>query len=250
MNTGRTKLKTNLNEIKIIDARLRNDSTLDQKDFSVREPQKCNVTVYFKNLRNNLIREIDKCDAVVGCVAWLTDYEVLDHLGMKKNVSIIVNKEDFLRPDICSPFNFKYIIREKYSRLKNEIYRCYYDDDSLVSHLSCSSDPTIQPIRCVGIKGGRMDPKMHHKFLVFCSEIKSNEDDDGSGYNSSLQPYAVWSGSFNLTYNSNFSFENAILIYDEKIAKQYYKEWGQLMALSEPLDWDSEYVDPEWRIGT
>lgn len=34
------------------------------------------------------------------------------------------------------------------------------------------------------------------------------------------------------------------------IAQAYYHEWEQIVAASEPLDWDSEYVKPQWRIGT
>ena len=41
-----------------------------------------------------------------------------------------------------------------------------------------------------------------------------------------------------------------MVIEDEAIAQAYYNEWNQLAALSEPLDWDSEWCHPEWRIGT
>ena len=35
-----------------------------------------------------------------------------------------------------------------------------------------------------------------------------------------------------------------------RIVQAYYQEWGQVFALSEPLDWESEWVEPEYRIGT
>ena len=37
---------------------------------------------------------------------------------------------------------------------------------------------------------------------------------------------------------------------DPAVVTAYYHEYEQIFALSEPLDWSSEYVDPEWRIGS
>ena len=54
----------------------------------------------------------------------------------------------------------------------------------------------------------------------------------------------------NMSRNAKRSFENALFIEDAKLARIYYQEWGQIMALSEPLDWEHEWVAPEWRIGT
>jgi len=30
----------------------------------------------------------------------------------------------------------------------------------------------------------------------------------------------------------------------------YADEYGHILALSETLDWNSEWIEPEWRIGT
>lgn len=35
-----------------------------------------------------------------------------------------------------------------------------------------------------------------------------------------------------------------------KLAALYATEWSRVLALSEPLDWSSEYVAPEWRFGS
>jgi len=40
------------------------------------------------------------------------------------------------------------------------------------------------------------------------------------------------------------------VLYDEADALAYYREWAHVLALSEPLDWTSEWCAPEWRIGT
>jgi len=46
------------------------------------------------------------------------------------------------------------------------------------------------------------------------------------------------------------SLENALYITDETIARAYYREYGQIYAISEPLDWESDWCFPTYRIGT
>ena len=62
------------------------------------------------------------------------------------------------------------------------------------------------------------------------------------------RPHSVWTGSYNITANAELSWENATIRSEE--SPRRINEWCQLMAFSEPLDWESEYVEPEWRIGT
>lgn len=116
----------------------------------------------------------------------------------------------------------------------------------MISELSTGGDISIDAVRCVGNLNREKSPafpRMHNKFLVFCNI----EDREGCEI---VEPYAVWSGSFNFTYNAANSLENAVLIRQPEIVKAYYREFGQIMALSEPLNWDSEWSAPEWRIGT
>ena len=46
------------------------------------------------------------------------------------------------------------------------------------------------------------------------------------------------------------SWENALLIDHRGVAEAYAKEFGQIFAFSEHLDWASQWVEPEYRIGT
>ena len=80
---------------------------------------------------------------------------------------------------------------------------------------------------------------MHNKFLLFCKK-----DDER------VRPYAVWTGSFNLSRNSSKSLENAILITNKDIIWAYYREYIEMLLLSNPIDWDEDYLEPEWRIGS
>ena len=88
--------------------------------------------------------------------------------------------------------------------------------------------------------------RMHHKFLVF-GDIIVGED---KHHCDEFVPKVVWTGSFNLTRNGTHSFENAVILREPKLVDAFYQEWGQILALSEPLNWDSRWVEPEFRIGT
>ena len=60
-----------------------------------------------------------------------------------------------------------------------------------------------------------------------------------------MEPYAVWTGSYNFTKNAEFSLENAVYIKNSKLACQYFSQWGQIASLSEPLDWRNEGIVPD-----
>ena len=75
-----------------------------------------NITVYFRNLKKELIEQIKKYDMILGAVAWITDYEILEELAKKKTL-LVIQKEDFLRPDMKSNLsdNDKSILHKLYS---------------------------------------------------------------------------------------------------------------------------------------
>lgn len=230
--------------------------------------------VHFHDLESALVNEISKYPVVVGCVAWLTNERILRALSERETVSIIVNKEDFLRPDKGSWSQRK--IKTLYSALppgERTGMGCWY---------SWNGDTTLESVRCAGIYGDRksVPPRMHHKFLVFCKYVTtkitfvSHADDwaelsrepvsfipenwwteqtsEGMRieYDTDLAGFSVWTGSFNLSENGTRSLENAIIIRSPQVAAAYLSEWRTIVGISEPLDWSSEYVDPEWRIGT
>lgn len=229
------------------------------------------IEVIFDLLPERLCQEILRWPAVVGCVAWLTNEDILTALQHPQQVSIIVNKEDFLRPDSGGTWH-EQKIRVLY-RLLPDIDR--YDHFSVVPY-NTSGDSTTEAVRCVGVRKprGEVPPRMHHKFLVFCDweisiwntyDAELAEDEyampwrgfygspaDEYDYQGGRRavPRAVWTGSFNFSENGRRSLENAVIIRDPDIAAQFYAEWGALVGISEPLDWTSEYVHPEYRIGT
>src|SRR5258706_2778120 len=75
------------------------------------------IKVFFNNIEEALIDEIEKAEAVVGVVAWLTNRNILDALAKKRYVSILVSKQDFLRYDTNSSQAWPLELREMYETL-------------------------------------------------------------------------------------------------------------------------------------
>jgi hypothetical protein len=218
------------------------------------------VEVYFKNLEKALIQKIvDNSDGFIfGSVAWLTSESIIDALSKCDNVQILIQKEDFLRPDYCDNANEKQR-RTKYRRLyaKLKFIHDRYDCVEPICNLSVCGDPTVDPVRCVGnfnFGQKKAMPRAHNKFLVFCKQVKVSTSGTRQNKEIIYKSVAVWTGSFNFTANAERSFENAIYLEDTSggnpIINSYLKEHHQIFALSEPLDWEHEWSEPEYRIGT
>ncbi len=207
------------------------------------------VSVIFRNQKEILLHKITEYNCIVGCIAWLTDCDILEALSRVDRVAIVVQKEDFLRPDLNATKKFGPKLRKAYDKIKPHHGRLAWP--GLMGKLSTSCDDTIIPIRCVGnhnVKKKPAFPRMHNKFLVFGTfEESSNAK---GGYTANLANHEVWTGSYNLSKNAANSLENAVLIKNKKIARAYYNEFCQIFALSEPLDWESVWCAPEFRIGT
>ena len=229
----------NLNSLRVAGEDPRTGNNIEAKRPPV-VVASANVRVVFSDIVDAVDAELREADVVVGCVAWFTNTRLLRTLTKKDGVAFIVQKEDFLRPD--GPIDgWKQHLQRLYEGLRGlDRYDSIFDN-TLVSSLSVCSDPTLEPVRCCGTYvPGKTDlrvPKMHHKFAVL---FKKNN----------AKPYGVIAGSWNWTANATRSLENVTIFHDEKLAQAYLNEFAFVAALSEPLDWESEYVAPEWRIGT
>jgi hypothetical protein len=236
----------NLNEFQ-----LKNDGIWDElklEDNSV--TSNTGISVYFRNIESMLIKHIQQGNAVFGAVAWLTSKNILEALSNIEHVQIVVQKEDFLRPNESdkSGNEWKDWLQKSYSRLSCSVLRGELEYWILGS-TSLDKDHKIEPVRCVGNSNTSKKsafPRMHNKFLVFANvEVVSD-----CGYPVHvIDPYAVWTGSFNLSKNATNSLENSLYITDKKIVDAYFREYTQIAAISEKLDWTSEWIDPEWNIG-
>jgi len=245
--------------------RLRSDLNLlttDTADGDV-EPPIPSVTVgndpklrvHLRDLDYYVESYIERAPLVLGCVAWLTHYGLLDALA-RTSAAIVVQKEDFLRPDEWPVSSaWKATLRQKYEAIHPRQDR--YDFPGLISSLSTSGDPGMEGVRCVGNYNRDKRPafpRMHHKFLVFCRTEVITEPPMWEGEqpyeHETVIPYAVWTGSFNFTQNAVRSLENAIFTTDPQIVQAYYDEFSHIYSVSEPLDWTSDWSAPDLRIGT
>ena len=202
------------------------------------------VTVHFDNLDEHLAAYIREADAVVGCMAWLTNPKVLSAL-QSVPVQILVQKEDFLRPDSARSWS-KNRVRKAYESL-NPLWRP--ELAKTIGRFCYGGEGSTDAVRVVGVAPDHKksaNPRMHHKFFVFLKAVLPENPNVWMQY----VPYAVWTGSFNATHNGTRSAENAVMIRDAAIAGAYAREHGPLFGLSETLDWQHEWVAPEYRLGS
>jgi phosphatidylserine/phosphatidylglycerophosphate/cardiolipin synthase-like enzyme len=232
---------TNLNHAKIW-----NDGDPIALDDFATASDSARVTCHFRNVRDALVGYINRYDYMVGCVAWLTDPVILRALATRCGVSIIVQKEDFLRPDCDERLD----TRRLYGSIRSGFDR--YEIPGILASMSFAADTELDAIRCVGNHNSNKSPahpRAHHKFLVFGRMSTPGKGDEDSCH-VRFVPEAVWTGSFNFSVNAGRSLENAVLIEDPAIAQAYANEFSQVAALSEPLNWEDPWCSPEWRCGT
>ena len=228
------------------------DQSLTDFSTTITSPHFDTVEVIFRNQEKRLVELITafKDGAIFGCVAWLTSVPILKALEKCKNVQIIVQKEDFLRPDIDTNNmdKWKAELWRLYNNLKCDMERHQFKKP--IGHLSVCGDPTVDGVRCVGNHNFEKKPafpRAHHKFLVFC---KVTEAEESTNY----IPVALWTGSFNMTKNATNSLENVLYFTDasgdNEIINAFLNEHHQIFAVSESLNWNEVWTTPEFRIGT
>lgn len=212
---------------------------LAQLDFS-QTGEDGKTQVFFRQLEKHLLELIEQYNIIVGCVAWLTNDTILNALAKKEGVSLVIQKEDFLRPDIAADKGWAKKLRGLYAKLPGTL-RASDFEGTLLRHFWFGEyhQPEIEPVRCIGNLNTNKSsafPRSHHKFVVFC------ERDE----NTNIQPLAVWTGSYNFSKTAELSFENAVVLYDKQIVRAFFQEYVQIVALSEELDWRTTWAAPEW----
>jgi hypothetical protein len=193
-----------------------------------------NVSIFFKDIKSTIIKILDSHDAIVGCIAWLTDFDILDHMS-KKSLGIVVQKERYIRYEY-NISEWRLHLRHKYDATPKILY-----DVASAKLLHPDTIFGISPresilgrVRCFGLYSyTKMIPLMHHKFLV-CGTIIDDR----------FTPTSVITGSFNFSYNASKSLENILYIRDESVAKIYHREWASVYAVSENIDWESSMCRP------
>ncbi|WP_133840697.1 phospholipase D-like domain-containing protein [Pelagimonas phthalicica] len=219
------------------------------------------IETRFDGIEGHLIELIAQSDVALGAIAWLTNERLLDALAQLKRASFVVQKEDFLRPDLTdeNKQHFSRRLRRQYDQLRplssNDFLDCYPGSQegmpghnySVENWLIAADGQYIQTddaVRCIGFQRNQSKlsvPTMHHKFAVFGIYRPDVI----------ILPTCVVTGSFNWSANAQVSRENIVTIFDKRVCNDYVSEWAQLWALSEELDWSQETPRfPSHYIGT
>lgn len=138
------------------------------------------VEVHFRDITEKLIEKINKYknDYIFGSIAWLTSTTILKALSKCKNVQIVIQKEDFLKPDYTVNNTYNKIewicnIRELYNNLHCELDRHNIMGRGELSY--CSQADNEPSVKVVGIhKKYKTYPRAHNKFLIFARDLRVN----------------------------------------------------------------------------
>lgn len=214
-------------------------TVIKQSDFST---SGCNndIEVYFKNIEKVIIDKIKKYKYVVGCIAWLTNENILKELAKKEECLIIVQDEDFLRPDIDFDGNMK--------SWKNKIFKLYNNikkiDTTCLVPIGINILSTVKTgIRRCGMLNTDKKPafpRMHNKFIIVFNDAYIYDEKEEMLPDPVIEGEVI-TGSYNYTENSNNSLENIVCIKDNNIISAYYKQFGEIAIMSVPLKWSKEW---------
>lgn len=171
------------------------------------------------------------CDLyVVGTVAWATDEQLMTALGRHtQGTCIVVNKERWLRG-----YTFRALRPIPLSTL-------FLSVGMLPPSYSQDYAQAAWCAGAINVENNVQFPRMHRKDLVFCAKSRSTHDAPGGG---PLEPYALWSGSYNLTRTARKSVESASLSWSTVLASHAYRCFLDVLAHSEPLESQATVSSP------
>ena len=215
------------------------NQTLGERDYSL-PPKTANIELVLRDHEARLVELIRNYQAAVGCVAWVTSEEILGALASLDAAALVVQKDD----------------RPRSLRLARE-YQAYrqlkpfaLDEISgRFAHMERAS------VRCVGVATKGVHAYMHHKFIVV-GRLRTYSQTVRNAYTNEewveqkrwFCPEAAWLGSYNFTWNASRSLESAVIIRDEEVARRLHAEFCAVLEISEPLNWDSEHIKPEFFV--
>jgi phosphatidylserine/phosphatidylglycerophosphate/cardiolipin synthase-like enzyme len=181
------------------------------------------VQPHFENIESVVIEYINSASYVIGCIAWLTNMNVIDALTRLKGVKIIVNKEEYLHPDMNGGQKYWHSkLRHKYNSIP-DLFAAHPEIDSKFTTFTKITNRNDGAIMTCGVIN--CYSKLHHKFMVF--------------FNEEMNPIGIWTGSYNFSDNSNYSLENGVYITDKITIDEYIKEFFIIYNSSEPYIWKS-----------
>jgi hypothetical protein len=216
------------------------NQTLGERDYSL-PPKMANIELVLRDHEAILVELIQNYKAAIGCVYCLTSLPVLGALASLDAAALLVQKDDRLRS----------LRRAR----EHQAYRTLkpFALDEISSRFAHGEEVSV---RCVGVATqGSVRANMHHKFLVLGSfatvpttVVNSYTGEQHVEQRRWFCPEAAWLGSFNFTWNASRSLESAMIVRDQEIARRLRDEFCAILEISEPLDWDSQHIKPEFWV--
>jgi hypothetical protein len=200
-----------------------------------------------------IIRRYGTGGTVLGCVAWLSNSEVLEALGTCRRVLIVVNKEDYSRWGGGSMLK-KYEALPRFDEPLSKAFEHIEGPLKALENRRTEGDSRYLAVRSFGSpldsggggggawRGAGRAGIEHCKYLIFfkgASHTKTTVDNvTGSVRRETVTkdvPAAVWMGSMNMTKASESHHETAQFIESEKLATAYLEDFSQTFMHSTPL---------------
>jgi len=182
--------------------------------------------VHFRNLESVLLRELEKCDIVLGCVAWITSKPILEELTRHTTCLILDHKVPSMPEHRKEAYEALQCQNKEpiYEMLRNghgwEEYFCYTTEDGTPIPKTMYGDWNFEA-GLYRVDGGKFR-YMHHKFLILLKRVGK------CSCGKQLYEPTVWTGSFNLTKNAKTGLENAVIIRDPAICAAYLCEFLEI----------------------
>jgi hypothetical protein len=189
--------------------------------------------VFFKDICGNFIRLLEglKPDYLLGCQFMLSDQILLNYLQQRKiPVYVIIQKQVkkwYRNGSTRNP-------RKEYEKKQAIELRDLYDQLTPIKNEK-------QSVKCIGnvysTKSKQCQTIFHHKFWILMRRDS---------------PYAVFSGSYNFTFNAKTNYEDANIQYGPSfVLNDYYMKFLEYTKEAESLDFvvskerkrKKEYID-------
>lgn len=182
------------------------------------------------DIKAHLLRLLScvECSYVIGTVAWLTDFNILDVLKQKQGICIVTQKETY-NTRASSNDRWKTMIREKYSAMpKFNWEKLYVKEHKTMLQIApiqffqkiCKE----QSIRTAGDRVGKKNDGgilMHEKFILILD--------------ANMNFVGTWTGSFNFSKRASQSLENVMYTPDKRVSEVYFQEFLRNLLISEPF---------------
>lgn len=192
-----------------------------------------------RNMKEHVLGYINKASYCIGCVAWCTDFDILDRLASKKGVQIVI-QQDKVATRAYKHDTFRVRLRDKYRSLPKfdwpnweRVFWAGIPDippsiSRRPSQVLAKDNCSIRYAGCKQTQEAREKAReeeqvslMHHKFLLYADERG--------------RIYGVSFGSFNFTRNASDSDEDLHYIEDPRVVQKFFMTYLDVLQHSCPL---------------